>query len=39
MKLTDPGLLRMQGYIGGKWENAADNATHAVLNPGTKLAR
>jgi succinate-semialdehyde dehydrogenase/glutarate-semialdehyde dehydrogenase len=36
MKLTDPSLLRMQGYIGGKWENAADNATHAVLNPATQ---
>jgi succinate-semialdehyde dehydrogenase / glutarate-semialdehyde dehydrogenase len=35
MKLTDPGLLRMQAYIGGKWENAAGGATHEVANPAT----
>ncbi|MDB6087645.1 MAG: gabD [Gammaproteobacteria bacterium] len=35
MKLTDPSLLRMQGYIGGQWENAVGNATHEVVNPAT----
>jgi succinate-semialdehyde dehydrogenase/glutarate-semialdehyde dehydrogenase len=35
MKLTDSNLLRMQGYINGKWENANGGATHDVLNPAT----
>jgi succinate-semialdehyde dehydrogenase / glutarate-semialdehyde dehydrogenase len=35
MKLTDPGLLRMQAYIGGNWENAAGGAAHEVVNPAT----
>jgi succinate-semialdehyde dehydrogenase / glutarate-semialdehyde dehydrogenase len=36
MKLTDGSLLRMQGYIGGKWENANGGATHDVINPATR---
>lgn len=36
MKLTDPSLLRMQAYIGGKWENVVGNAAHEVLNPATQ---
>jgi succinate-semialdehyde dehydrogenase/glutarate-semialdehyde dehydrogenase len=35
MKLTDSNLLRMQAYIGGKWENANGGATHEVTNPAT----
>ena len=35
MKLKDGKLLRTQGYIGGKWENANSGATHDVLNPAT----
>src|ERR1700742_4374456 len=35
MKLTDSNLLRMQGYIGGKWENANGGGTRAVVNPAT----
>jgi succinate-semialdehyde dehydrogenase / glutarate-semialdehyde dehydrogenase len=35
MKLTDGNLLRMQAYIGGKWENANGGATHDVINPAT----
>jgi len=35
MKLTDGSLLRMQAYIGGKWENANGGATHEVVNPAT----
>jgi len=36
MKLTDGNLLRMQAYIGGKWENANGGATHDVINPATR---
>jgi succinate-semialdehyde dehydrogenase / glutarate-semialdehyde dehydrogenase len=36
MKLTDGNLLRMQGYIDGKWENANGGATHDVINPATR---
>jgi len=36
MKLKDSNLLRMQAYIGGKWENANNGATHDVLNPATQ---
>jgi succinate-semialdehyde dehydrogenase / glutarate-semialdehyde dehydrogenase len=36
MKLTDNNLLRMQGYIGGKWESAHSGATHDVVNPATR---
>jgi succinate-semialdehyde dehydrogenase/glutarate-semialdehyde dehydrogenase len=35
MKLTDSGLLRMQAYIGGKWENASGGGTVDVTNPAT----
>src|SRR6201997_1126863 len=35
MKLTDSNLLRMQAYIGGKWENASDGGTVDVTNPAT----
>src|SRR5271154_1360786 len=35
MKLTDSNLLRMQGYIGGKWENANAGGTRDVVNPAT----
>jgi succinate-semialdehyde dehydrogenase / glutarate-semialdehyde dehydrogenase len=35
MKLTDGKLLRMQAYIGGKWESASSGATHDVINPAT----
>src|ERR1700761_2761124 len=33
MKLTDSKLLRMQAYIGGKWENASGGGTQDVNNP------
>ena len=33
MKLTDDKLLRMQAYIGGRWEKARDQATHDVISP------
>jgi succinate-semialdehyde dehydrogenase / glutarate-semialdehyde dehydrogenase len=36
MKLTDGNLLRMQAYIGGKWENANGGATHEVINPASR---
>ena len=36
MKLTDSNLLRMQGYIGGKWEDAGNGATHPVVNPASQ---
>jgi len=36
MKLNDGNLLRMQGYINGKWENANGGATHDVINPATR---
>jgi len=35
MKLTDSKLLRMQAYIGGKWENASGGGTQDVNNPAT----
>ena len=35
MKLTDGNLLRMQAYIGGKWENANGGGAHDVMNPAT----
>jgi len=35
MKLKDSNLLRMQAYIGGKWENANGGAVHEVVNPAT----
>jgi len=36
MKLADGSLLRMQAYIGGKWENAHGGATHDVVNPANR---
>jgi succinate-semialdehyde dehydrogenase/glutarate-semialdehyde dehydrogenase len=36
MKLTDGNLLRMQAYIGGKWENASGGGAHDVINPATR---
>ena len=33
MKLRDKELLRTQAFIGGKWVNAAGNATQPVVNP------
>src|SRR5579863_4874302 len=33
MKLRDKELLRTQAFIGGKWVNAAANATQPVVNP------
>jgi succinate-semialdehyde dehydrogenase / glutarate-semialdehyde dehydrogenase len=33
MKLRDPELLRTCAYIGGKWVNADNAATHPVTNP------
>lgn len=36
MKLTDSSLLRMQAYIGGKWESADGGGTHDVVNPATR---
>lgn len=35
MKLTDNNLLRMQAYIGGKWEAADGGSTVDVMNPAT----
>src|SRR5215831_64016 len=36
MKLRDPDLLRMRAFIGGKWLDAANGATHPVVNPATR---
>ena len=36
MKLRDPDLLRTRAFIGGKWLDAANGATHAVINPATR---
>src|SRR3569833_818680 len=36
MKLADGNLLRMQAYIGGKWESANGGATHDVMNPAAR---
>jgi succinate-semialdehyde dehydrogenase / glutarate-semialdehyde dehydrogenase len=35
MKLRDPELLRTRAFIGGKWADAANGATQAVMNPAT----
>ena len=35
MQLSDSTLLRMQGYIDGRWETAAAGATREVVNPAT----
>ena len=36
MKLRDPDLLRTRAFIGGKWLDATNGATHAVVNPATR---
>jgi succinate-semialdehyde dehydrogenase/glutarate-semialdehyde dehydrogenase len=36
MKLRDPDLLRTRALIGGKWQDAANGATHPVVNPATR---
>jgi len=36
MKLRDPDLLRTRAFIGGKWLDAANGATHPVVNPATR---
>ena len=36
MKLRDPDLLRTKCLIGGKWVDAANGATHSVVNPATR---
>jgi succinate-semialdehyde dehydrogenase/glutarate-semialdehyde dehydrogenase len=36
MHLKDPTLLRTQAFIQGEWVNAANHATHEVLNPATR---
>jgi succinate-semialdehyde dehydrogenase / glutarate-semialdehyde dehydrogenase len=36
MKLRDPDLLRTRAFIGGKWLDAANGATHTVVNPATR---
>lgn len=33
--LADPKLFVTKGYINGKWVDAADKATFAVINPAT----
>ncbi|HYM41311.1 MAG TPA: NADP-dependent succinate-semialdehyde dehydrogenase [Steroidobacteraceae bacterium] len=38
MKLRDPDLLRTKCFIGGKWVDAANGATHQVMNPATREA-
>jgi succinate-semialdehyde dehydrogenase / glutarate-semialdehyde dehydrogenase len=36
MKLRDPDLLRTRAFIGGRWLDAANGATHRVVNPATR---
>jgi succinate-semialdehyde dehydrogenase/glutarate-semialdehyde dehydrogenase len=36
MKLRDPDLLRTKAFIGGKWVDAANGASHQVMNPATR---
>jgi succinate-semialdehyde dehydrogenase / glutarate-semialdehyde dehydrogenase len=36
MKLRDPDLLRTRAFIGGRWLDAANGATHEVVNPATR---
>jgi len=36
MKLRDPDLLRTKAFIGGKWVDAANGASHEVMNPATR---
>ena len=33
LSLSDPGLLKSQGYVDGQWINADSGATFAVTNP------
>src|SRR6266478_6405682 len=36
MKLRDADLLRTRAFIGGRWVDATNGATHQVLNPATR---
>src|SRR6202040_3353807 len=36
MKLRDADLLRTRAFIGGKWVDATNGATHQVVNPATR---
>ncbi|HKT72598.1 MAG TPA: NADP-dependent succinate-semialdehyde dehydrogenase [Steroidobacteraceae bacterium] len=36
MKLKDPTLLRVQGYIDGRWADADQGKVHDVINPATR---
>ena len=36
MHLKDPTLLRTQAFLNGEWVNAANHASHDVLNPATR---
>jgi succinate-semialdehyde dehydrogenase/glutarate-semialdehyde dehydrogenase len=36
MKLRDPDLLCSRAFIGGEWLEAANKATHGVVNPATR---
>ncbi|HYL04038.1 MAG TPA: NADP-dependent succinate-semialdehyde dehydrogenase [Steroidobacteraceae bacterium] len=38
MKLRDPELLRTRAFVGGRWIDAANGATHPVVNPATREA-
>ncbi|MGY3452229.1 NAD-dependent succinate-semialdehyde dehydrogenase [Bradyrhizobium sp. USDA 4353] len=38
MQLNDTGLLRFQGLIDGRWQDAASGATLEVLDPATQAA-
>ena len=33
LSLRDPSLFRQQAFIGGRWEDAVNGATHRVVNP------
>lgn len=33
LKLKDPGLLKTQAYINGRWENSLDGTRFEVTNP------
>jgi succinate-semialdehyde dehydrogenase / glutarate-semialdehyde dehydrogenase len=35
-RLRDPGLVRTQAYIGGKWQSARDGAQFPVIDPATR---
>src|ERR1700681_662889 len=36
MKLRDADLLRTRAFVGGKWMDATNGATHQVVNPATR---